>query len=355
MDTPELSNEDSLRINVMMAQTPLAIRIDESRLTLTALTGQGEVRVQLNPHCEEQAYLRRVKALLSELVMGSPGGYPVFLKRWTRMGQTRDANLAQLLLLGESEAVVAVAHAPGLTEALAQRAWWAMPDAANARQMLKRRVIAKSPLGLELAAFLLEFLPFEEEAGNMMESVRLILQPGLVSEQTTSQLWQRAQMKRSMLVGFLHSRPNDLPLELAAHPALDAVDQDDDMGQLLGRVLSPQGQAFLKTCEQALARVSDQEVAISLFDAIADYFSRIKFSDQRYRDINTLQQAVRAVPITQPAAVEDLARSALLLSALTEELLNPIFAKTDAVGSGLRRKIRPVTDVLLTELRLLQA
>jgi len=44
--------------------------------------------------------------MLSSHVLGSPGGYPVFLQRWTRMGQTRDTQLDKLLLLGEPEAVV---------------------------------------------------------------------------------------------------------------------------------------------------------------------------------------------------------------------------------------------------------
>ncbi len=354
MAETELSAEDSLRINVLMAQNPQAIRIDESRLVVHALTEKGEVNVDLNPLCDDQVYLRRVKALLSELVMGSPGGYPVFLKRWTRMGQTRDVNLAQMLLLGESEAVVAVAHAPGLTESLGRRAWWAMPDADNARQMLKRREIVDSSLGRELANFLLEFLPFEEEAGKMMESVRLLLQPGLIEPQTVEQLWQRAQMKRSMLVGFLHSQPDELPLELPNNPLLAEVLSDDVMGLQLRRVFSPAGQAFLKTSEQALARVSDQEVAISLFEAIAGYFSAVKFSDQRFREIEALQQEAYRVDLHQPPVLQAAARAALMMSALSEELLNPIFAKTDAVGSGLRRKIKPVTDVLLAQLKVLQ-
>ncbi len=355
MAETDLSTEDSLRINVLMAQNPRAIRIDESRLVMHALTDSGEVSVDLNPLCDEQVYLRRVKALLSELVMGSPGGYPVFLKRLTRMGQTRDVNLAQMLLLGESEAVVAVAHAPGLDEPLGRRAWWAMPDADNARQMLKRQVIVDSPLGRELAGFLLEFLPFEEDASKMMESVKLLLQPGLIEQQTMQQLWQRAQMKRSMLVGFLHGRPDELPLELPHHPLLAEVQVDDDMGLLLRRAFSPAGQAFLKTAEQALARVSDQEVSISLFEAIASYFSMVKFSEQRFRDIEALQHSAGLVELQQPSALQDAARAALLMSALTEELLNPIFAKTDAVGSGLRRKIKPVTDVVLAQLKILLA
>ena len=35
----------------------------------------------------------------------------------------------------------------------------------------------------ELAEFLIEFLPFEEDQSDMIESVRLVLQPGLINQQ----------------------------------------------------------------------------------------------------------------------------------------------------------------------------
>ena len=92
-----------------------------------------EAMITLNPNCRNDQYIRAVKEMLSSTVLGSPGGYPVFLKRWTRMGQTSDMRLADLLKLGEPEAVVAVAGAAGLTDVLAEHAWWAMPDAENAR------------------------------------------------------------------------------------------------------------------------------------------------------------------------------------------------------------------------------
>jgi len=102
----ELSAEDSLRLNVLLAQDLQAIRIDESKMIVYALTEKGEARVRLNSNCKDEKYIKEIKAMFSTHVMGSPGGYPVFLKRWTRMGQARDESLQQLLLLGESEAVV---------------------------------------------------------------------------------------------------------------------------------------------------------------------------------------------------------------------------------------------------------
>lgn len=350
--SPELSPEDELRLNVMLAQKPQALRIDESSMTVIALTDKGEARVDLSPNCNDTTYLRRVKAMLSAHVMGSPGGYPVYLERWTRMGQTRSTNLQQLLLLGESEAIVAVAHASGLTEDLARRAWWAMPDAANARVMLNSRRVAESEIGRELAQFLLEFLPFEEQAGNMLESVRLVLQPGLIDDTQRRQLWQRAQAKRNLLVGFLHTLPDELPLEAAEHPAKTRHAQlfDSAAGALspsmvsLARVFSAPGQAFVQTCELALVKLSDQDVAVSLLAAISNYFRDARLLETDYRDVDALEAAVSALEPEPPAELESYLRSTWFLSAISVELLNPIFARTDAIGSGMRRKIKPVTD-----------
>lgn len=104
-----LSPEDTLRLNVLLAGSVEAIRIDEGGLTVHALTERGEAKLSLHPNCRADQYLLRVRELLGGHALDSPGGYPVYLKRWTRMGQASGANLDALLLLGEPEAVVAVA------------------------------------------------------------------------------------------------------------------------------------------------------------------------------------------------------------------------------------------------------
>ncbi len=196
----QLSPEDNLRLNVLLAQELHAVRIDESKMVVYALTAKGEAKVPLNATGKDEKYIKEVKALFSTHVMGSPGGYPVYLKRWTRMGQARDESLAQMLLLGEPEAVVAAVYASGLTDELAARAWWAMPTADNARRMLEKKAVAEGETGKVLAEFLIEFLPFEEEHCDMIESVRLVLQPGLISQEEKEKLWARTKTKRSFLV-----------------------------------------------------------------------------------------------------------------------------------------------------------
>jgi hypothetical protein len=139
----ELSAQDTLRLNVLLASKPQAIRINENSMTVFGLSADGEAQVQLNPTGRADQYIKRVKELLSGHVLGSPGGYPVYLQRWTRMGQMRDDSLEQLLLLGEPEAVVAAVSAQGLTDELARRAWWAMEDATNARHMLRKAAVVE--------------------------------------------------------------------------------------------------------------------------------------------------------------------------------------------------------------------
>ncbi len=346
----ELSPEDSLRLNVLLAQEPHAIRIDETRMVVHALTARGEARIELNPNAADREYLRQVKSLLSSHATGSPGGYPVFLERWTRMGQARDQNLEQLLLLGESEAVVAVVHAPGLDARLARRAWWAMPDAANARAMLRHAAVADSEIGRELAAFLIEFLPFEEKPIDQLESVRRLLHPGLVDASIRKQLWQRAQSRRAMLVGFIHATADSLPLDLPAHPAFEhcraLARERANTGELatLARVLAPAGQAYVATCIAALERVPDQEVAVSLLQAMAGYFGEAAVLTGNWRETDTIEAAVAACAAPRPEGVESHLDSLRFLSAISESLLDPIFARTDSIGSGMRRKLKPVTD-----------
>jgi hypothetical protein len=365
----DLSAEDNLRINVLLAQNLQAVRIDESKMMVYALTDRGEAKIKLNPNCKDDKYIKQVKSLLSTHVMGSPGGYPVFLKRWTRMGQARDETLGQLLLLGEPEAVVAAVHAKGLSDELAARAWWAMPTAENARRMLEKQAIVNGKTGKVLAQFLIEFLPFEEDPKAMIDSVRLVLQPGLISEQEKSSLWSRAKSKRSFYVGFLHTLPDNLPETQSEHHLLTDASRalaaqlaaNNACAGLLLKVFSAQGQAFIKTAEAALKKPADQYVVESLLNAIAQYFVCVKPGTFVVGNMDAIcaqcscvdAPSANTVIASWPAAKTYLG-SMMILSCLTVELVNPIFARTDAIGSVMRKKISPIADPILEYLGMLQ-
>ncbi len=373
----QLSAEDNLRLNVLLSQDLHAVRIDESKMTVFALTAKGEAKVPLNAIGKDEPYIKEIKALFSTHVMGSPGGYPVYLKRWTRMGQARDDSLAQLLLLGEPEAVVAAVHAPGLTDELAARAWWAMPTSENARRMLEKKAVVEGETGKELAEFLLEFLPFEEEQSDIIESVRLVLQPGLISQQEKEKLWSKTKSKRSFYVGFLHACADDLPVEVDAHENYGEIKQQlepllqeaNPYALMLEKVLSAKGQAYIKTVEDALKKPGNQDVVVSLLEAISKYFETIlpdKFTDDDIEAIcseaQTLcpsdNEALNKVVASLQGSVEEVQKylSAMtVLACLSVKLVNPIFARSDAIGTVMRKKIKPVTDRIVEQLRILQS
>ena len=365
----ELSNEDNLRLNVLLRQNLRAVRIDESRMIVHGLTDRGEAKVPLNPTCKEERYLRLVREVFSTHVLGSPGGYPVYIRRWTRMGQARDEeSLENLLLLGEPEAVTAVVHAPELSPEIATNAWWAHPSAENARQLLRKRQIIDSALGKELATYLLEFLPFETEAKAQIDSITLILQPGLIDETTVAKLWKNARRKQSYYIGFMHTRPRNLPETGPAHPLYGGVEAslagmapDDPIAAQLLQALSPQGQQFLRTAEHVINKASNQEAVVELMNAIGNYFAPVRPDLYRYRNMEAIIERTAESDVdTQLAALasrhpelEDAARAMLGLALVDEYVVAEIFGHTDAIGTVMRKRLLPATTPLLGLMRVL--
>lgn len=362
----ELASEDNFRLNVLLANRPLAIRIDESRLVVHGLSERGEAKVQLNPTGRPEQYLRAVRELISGHILGSPGGYPVYLRRWTRMGQMRDESLEQLLMLGEPEAVVAAVGSPGLTGELARRAWWAMEDADNARRMLANPAIVASAMGPVLARYLVEHLPFETEAEPTMDSVRLVLQPGLLDDEARADLWKKSARKQPWLLGFLRALPDDLPQPLPARgdagAAAMALADGDGVSGLLLRVLGGPGQTFLASLGQVLAKPPNQDVVAAAFDLMRDYFGAVRpDGDPRLgiADLIADSAAYPGSPPAQaclarwPAGADDL-RALRLLSGAGYGLLRPLLPDPTTQGTLMRRKLAPALDPLLAAIEALR-
>ena len=370
-----LSNEDNLRINVLLHQELQAVRIDESKMVVYGLSEKGEATVPLKPNCKDEAYIKQVKELISAHVLGSPGGYPIFLRRWTRMGQSNtgqsrtEESLERLLLLGESEAIVAVVNAEKVSNEIARRAWWAMPTASNARCLLRHEDVINGNIGKELAEFLVEFLPFEEDPGAMIESARLVLQGNLITKDICDGLWKKGQRKNALLVGFLKTLPDNLPIESFEHKSLSSIKEklialkDNAYANIILRVLSKEGQAYLSTVEMIIKKPSNQDVVISLFNTIKNYFQTVRPNDAEYQDIDILFLDVNKYVDITATQVEELKlvlkvapeltniiKPILVLSLLGESLLSPIFSRTDAIGSLMRKKIAHITTPLLKEI-----
>jgi hypothetical protein len=375
----DLSPEDALRINVLLAGNLKAVRIDESRMTLHALTDKGEASIRLTPNCRDDSYLRRVRETLSSHVLGSPGGYPVYLKRWTRMGQARDGILESLLLLGEPEAVVAVVNAPGITDELASRAWWTAQTSDNARCMLQQEAVVSGRMGPELAEFLIEFLPFEEEARDQIRSVRLVLQGNLISQAQRERLWEKGRNRNTFQVGFLQALPDDLPEQRSQGKAWGRMQQQladllaagNPFAMQLCRLLSPAGQAFLDTVGQVMKKPSNQDVMVELMHALAAYSAALPLAHERYTDVDditrvagemmndgckqdlrphhALDELVAALPEDRPFI-----RAMLVLAMLDEPVLNPVFSRSDAIGSVMRKKLGPITGPVQEQINILK-
>jgi len=378
-----LSTEDNLRLNVMLANNVEAVRIDEGRMVVYGLANDNEMHIQLNPNCRDELYIKQVRELLSGNVLGSPGGYPVFLKRWTRMGQMKDDSLADLLKLGEPEAIMAVVCAQGLTDELARLAWWAAPEAEYARRMLESDSVVNGKMGSVLADFLIEFLPFEEDPYAIVRSVRLVLQGELISDEVRNTLWARGIKKNVFRIGFLEACPDDLPepavmrMDAEQHQQALArlIDKGNRYATQLEKILSAAGQRFIATTEMILKKPANQEAVCALFNAIGNYFNPDYDAaendydenlsnamaeqdiqvliDQAQQQTENADKELSSLLDAVPMLREDI-QAMLSLAAITDAIATPVFARTDAVGSVMRKKLAPVTNLLFSQLQTLR-
>ena len=363
----ELAPEDELRLNVMMAGEIQAVRIDEAAMVVHGLSARGEASIKLHPTGRPEQYLRRVREMLAGKATGSPGGYPVYLHGWTRMGQARDKGLDCLLLLGEVEAVVSVAYSNGLTDELARRAWWAMPVADNARRMLERECVVQGKMGKVLAAYLVEYLPFENTPHTIIDTVRLVLP--LIDDEVRQKLWNRGAVDNAYHVGFLERMPDNLRVEVepredwsALIPKLAKL-TDHPYAAQLERVLSSRGQAFLQTAEAMLRYPADRDVVYTLLNALAAYFSSLSYPCAG----NTVEEIVANVDAScadqtsvagrflesMPEYAAEV-RAMLVLSCMNSSVAAPILSHSTASGTLMRQKLEPVTTPILQRIATLR-
>jgi hypothetical protein len=348
-----LSAEDLFRLNVLLTQDIKAVRLDEAAPALLALTAQGQATLPLNPNCRPDRYLRLVREFLSGHALGSPGGYPVHLSRWTRHGQMESENLSKLLLTGEPEAVVAVVYSPALSDEIAEYAWWAMPTIENARLMLRRENVARGHMGKVLADFLVEHLPFlQEDNLAIMDTVAVLLYSGTLSEAQRESVWKRGNRQNSHYVAFLELCPRLLPSPLPArndypaiHARLASAATSSPLWAQFLFALSSQGQSYLAACQEILERPETQEVVTRTLNALGREFALPASAASAGE--------VESATIGHPDLADDL-RSLLALGQVSDAATNPIFARSTAIGSLMRRKIAPITAPILAHIRQLR-
>lgn len=349
----ELSPEDELRLNVLFNTELKAVRIDESNMTLWALTPQGEASVPLKPTERADRYLKRVREMLSGHALGSPGGYPVHLTRWTRQSQSglSTQHLAQLLLIAEEEAVVAVVHSPALTDELARYAWWCMPTIENARLMLMRDVVCQGSMGRTLAEFLVDHLAFlhEDDVG-ILDTVAVMLYSGVLTDAERLAIWKRGNSRNSYYVAFLELQADTLPNPRAPRSDLASVPSlaDNPYGVMLEKGLSGQGQTFIATTATILDRPENQEVVNHTLNALAHWCAPLRQADPDARSVARQALLDAAPQFKQDCDALD------TLAAVDAETVRPIFLKTTAIGSLMRRKIEPIVTPLMDAITVLR-
>lgn len=279
----ELAPEDQFRLEILLTRDLKAVRIDEVGMRLHALAADGEASLPLHPNDRPERYLRRVRETLAVYALGSPGGYPRHLSRWTRHGQISSDNLSRLLLTGEPEAVAAVVHSPALTAELAGYAWWIQPTIDNARLMLCRPAVAEAEIGAVLTAFLIEHLPFlQEDPLAVLDTVTVLIGCGCLTDEQEQGLWQKR--RASHCLPFI------------------------ECGRLPGQEMTPA--SFALAALMLLERPDTQDMVSRTLNAIGAY----------YRG--------------HPEAAEALREA-------SEALVAPIFARSTAVGSLMRQKTEP--------------
>ncbi|MCW8945471.1 MAG: sulfur reduction protein DsrS [Sedimenticola sp.] len=366
----ELTHEDQLRLHVLAVNAD-AIRINENSMELFGLKGEKEMKAQLHPTGNQDRYVKQVREVLASIALDSPGGYPVFMQRWTRTGQVDSTRLASLLKLAEPEAVMAVVCSPGLTTELARLAWWCEPHAEYARRLLEQSEVAAGTLGPELASYLVEHLPFETEPQLMLETVRLVLQPGLIDDTLKQRLWNRGRSTKSYRVGFLETVPDELPDPQPPHHALEThqeslqqlADNNNAYALLLMKLLDSTGQTFASTAVDALTRPVNQDVVTALFKSVGDYYKGVRTYPDELREIAAIEALVESLFQQKSGPLQELCecaptlqpeiRAMLFLAHFDDAVLTPILSLTDAVGTVMRKKIRPVSEPLLANLSII--
>jgi len=374
-----ISSEDQLRIQVMLHNSPKAVRLDESRMTMYALTPDGEASIPLSPNCSNDQYLKHVREMLSEQVLGGNGGYPIYIKRWSRMGQTGGIHLGEFLLLGEPEAVVAVANSSSLTIDLAHNVWWAIANTAQQAEqglhLLRHSCVVHSDLGREISQFLMEHLAFVTDTEEMLSILSLLLQEGLLDDDQIKQIWRRSQERGKGVyqVAFLQSRPLSLPDQLAPHPGykgfIDACQELSDKGNSAAKTIitigSAEGQTFIALARDLLDKVANEDSVYVLMNAIGAFFSNLGIPATRERSLEMCQLQIRgwiedgriksvAELLGHHPEYREKLQAIILLSCVREEVAFSFVLHSGAVGRSIRKKLTPLFDLIRGNLEQLQ-
>jgi hypothetical protein len=291
------------------------------------------------------------------------------------MGQTRRSHIDALLLLGEPEAVAAVAHAEELTTEQAERAWWAYPSTEHARSMLSRESVVSASIGRELARYLIEHLPFESDSEQQLATIEAVLQPTLIEDAVVEQLWHKAQRNTTYMLGFMRALlggspqlANAISFETRVHEAAQNgyAQGKSHHETMLQQLVTPSGQMFIEAARIVLKKPADQFVVNSWLDTVADYFKDVRPSGIESGEYDHNRASVEKWMINSAVAlldshesrpgaarVHDKVAAMLVLSLLSYESVRPYFSRSTATGAQMRRQLGPLLAKIDRDIEIL--
>jgi len=342
-----LTPEDTLRLNVLIS-TCEAIRVDIYKLVVVGLTkDKKEQAINLNPDGDSSKYIQAVQKLLVSKVLGSMGGYPSYLKRWSRMGQVSSSNLSSLLKIGNIEAVVAVANSQNLNSEVLDLVWWCATNtdqqAEIGRFLLTRDFVVKHAVGKQIANYLLEFLPFTDDTTQLIDTTNLLLQDDLISQESKDRLWKQGMRKTAFLVGFIERMTDNLPNN--DNTTALCIDSKE-----LDCISTEQGQIMLKTISHILKKINQEHVLYRTLEVLGAYLSHPMI--QPLDQIDALQKQAHSVSKTLGLNDEKI-KARLLLAGVNERLAVSTISAHGLAGSAIRKKLANVLTPIQEALRTL--
>lgn len=342
-----LTPEDILKLNILISSC-VAIRIDVYKLTVVGLTAsKKEQTIALNPSGDSDKYIQNVQKLLVSHALGSMGGYPSYLKRWSRMGQVGSANLKALLKIGNIEAVVAVANSKSLNETVLDLVWWCASNtdqqAEIGRFLLTRDFVVVHDVGKKIATYLLEFLPFTEDITQIIDTTNLLLQGNLISQESKDRLWKQGQRKTAFLVGFIERNANNLP----NNDAIVALNNDI---KELEHINSEQGQIMLKTIAFILKKINQEPILYRTLEVLGNYLSHPMI--RSFADIKQCKTQAQTV-LKQLGLTDEKIQARLFLASVSEQLVISTISAHNLAGSAIRKKLSSTLEPIQNALKLL--
>ncbi len=335
----ELEQQDEFKLNILL-KTTQAIRIDTYKLEVVGLGhDMSEKIVKLNPVVDSAQYIKDVQQFLTEKVLGSMGGYPAYLQRWSKMGQVDSSNLRNLLKIGSIGATIAVANSKYLTNELLPLVWWCATNtdeqAEVGRYLLSRNDFLAHDISKHIAQYLLEFLPFSEHPLDQLVTTSLILQSELIDSEKKQKLWKMGGRKNYILVSFLERQKGKLFDDGLPYQEYDELELSVASGQ--------QNQLFIRTCMQVLKKINEEHTLYKLLEVIHEHF--------QHPDI-LRSHTIEDIELQLGQYKNPKLRARYFLAGVTESLVISEISAHSLSGSTIRKKLayilEPISTALIT-------